>query len=206
MTSTGRLCHPVGFDGDETKVKIARSKYRTGSDGKADPNSKFPAVYHADFQWQWKLSGLEHPKIFDAALIFRFSSLHDEKRRISSLVRLLFDKLSLTLFASCFKPSTRPQKPGAMDQDGRCASNRYRIRSEAIFATRIPPRHFRWRISQRIPTQVGPGCLQRKGQTGGAVYHQYIREFSKSPFQGQSRGLVIQMDPWVPAVIRLVVW
>jgi hypothetical protein len=109
MTSTGRLCHPVGFDGDETKVKIARSKYRTGSDGKADPNSKFPAVYHADFQWQWKLSGLEHPKIFDAALIFRFSSLHDEKRRISSLVRLLFDKLSLTLFASCFKPSTRPQ-------------------------------------------------------------------------------------------------
>lgn len=56
------------------------------------------------------------------------------------------------------------------------------------------------------PHEVSPGCLQRKGQTGGAGYHQYIGEFSKSPFQGQSTGLVIQMDPWVPAVIRLAVW
>jgi hypothetical protein len=65
---------------------------------------------------------------------------------------------------------------------------------------------FDGRYFSEIPTQVGPGCLQRKGQTGGAGYHQYIGEFFKSPFQGQLEGVVIQMSSWVLAVIRLALW
>jgi hypothetical protein len=124
-----------------------------------------PAVYPADFQWRWKLSGLEHPKIFDAAIIFRFSSLHDEKRRISSLVRLLFDNLSLTLFASRLGSA-----PGPSPESQALWTKMEDVRASGIGFAQKQSLH--WECHRdifdegslsEILTQVGPGCLQRKG-------------------------------------------